>query len=132
MAQAGLVGALLVYTYGRRFGRPIPLRRERRTTNLEFISSMANITRLARATDLAMQNIFYEFRKRLCRYEGLPAAVRAEVLVSAVASRAKLDSRELGRLLERCAAIAQGHMASDAELLRLVSRIREIESELKL
>jgi hypothetical protein len=49
MAQAGLSAIIAVYSYGRRFGRPVPLRRERRTTNLEFVSGMANITRLARA-----------------------------------------------------------------------------------
>ena len=32
---------------------------------------MANITRLAQATDLAMKNIYSEFRKRLCRFAGL-------------------------------------------------------------
>ena len=57
------------------FARPLPLRRERRTTNLEFVSSMATITRLARATDLAMQNVYWDFRKRLCRYSGLPSNV---------------------------------------------------------
>ncbi|MGH9829170.1 MAG: DUF4350 domain-containing protein, partial [Blastocatellia bacterium] len=72
LAQAGLIVLVLVYTQGRRFGRPLPLRRERRTTNLEFVASMATITRIARATDLAMQNVYGEFRRRLCRYSGLP------------------------------------------------------------
>ena len=61
LAQVALIAALAVYTYGRRFARPVPLKRERRTTNLEFVSSLANITRLARASDLAMQNIIRRF-----------------------------------------------------------------------
>src|SRR4029077_20888496 len=116
MAQTALVVALVVYTNGRRFARPVPLKRERRTTNLEFVSSMANITRLARATDLAMKNIYGEFRKRLCRFGGVPAKVENEKLAAAVARRAKLDERELVTLLNRCEGVSQGDHVSEPEL----------------
>jgi hypothetical protein len=130
--QAGLIALLVVYTYGRRFARPLPLVRERRTTNLEFVSSMANITRLARATDLAMKSVYSEFHKRLCRYSGLPPKTETARLAAAVARRAKIDEVELRRLLTRCEEVAGGRAASDAELLQLVSRVREVESQLKL
>ena len=132
MAQAGLLAALVVYSYGRRFGRPIPLRIERRTTNLEFVSSMANITRLAEASDLAMENIYSEFRKRLCRFNGLPPKVENAKLAAKAARRTKLDERELNGLLSRCEEIARGEQVSEPELLKLVRRIREIEAELVL
>lgn len=128
MVQAALVAVLVVYSRGRRFGRPLPLKRERRTTNLEFVSSMANITRLARASDLAMENIYAEFRKRLCRFGGVPSRVSNEKLSVAVARRSKLDARELGTLLARCEEISKGEQVSESELLKLVTRIREIES----
>lgn len=130
MAQAGLIAAVVVYSYGRRFGRPIPLRRERRTTNLEFVSSMANITRLAHATDLAMENIYAEFRKRLCRFGGVPVKMENENLAAAVGRRAKIDGRELASLLARCEGVSRGEQVSESELLKLVTRIREIESHL--
>lgn len=130
MAQAALIAALAVFSYGRRFGRPIPLRRERRTTNLEFVSSMANITRLAEAGGLAMENIYSEFRKRLCRFSGVPATVENEKLAAAAARRARLDESELARLLSRCEEIAGGEDVSESELLKLVARIREIGSKL--
>jgi Domain of unknown function (DUF4350) len=132
MAQAGLIALLVVYSYGRRFARPIPLKQERRTTNLEFVSSMANITRLARASDLAVQNIYSEFRKRLCRFGGLPVNVDNTELAARTARRAKLEESEIARLLARCEEIARGEAVSDAELLKLVARIREIESRLGL
>ncbi len=132
LAQAALIAVLVIYTYGRRFARPLPLKRERRTTNLEFVSSMANITRLARASDLAMQSIYSEFRKRLCRYSGLPAKVDTPRLATVVAARAKIDERSLKSLLARCEAVERGKQISDAELLNLVGRIREIETQLKL
>lgn len=132
MAQAGLIAALVVYSYGRRFGRPLPLKRERRTTNLEFVSSMANITRLARATDLAMENVYSEFRKRLCRFSGVSANSDNQKLAAAATRRAQLDERELSGLLARCEHIAQGGHADESDLLKLVTRIREIESQLGL
>jgi len=132
MAQAALMAVLVVYSYGRRFGRPLPLKRERRTTNLEFVSSMANITRLAQATDLAIENIYSEFRKRLCRFSGVPPKIGNDKLAAATVRRAALDERELSGLLARCDLAARGEHISDAELLKLVIRIREIESQLGL
>ena len=132
LAQAALIVALVVYTYGRRFARPVPLKREQRTTNLEFVSSMANIARLASASDLAMQNIYGEFRKRLCRFSSLPSNAADSKLSAAVARRAKLNQNELADLLARCEAVARGEQATDAELLKLVTRIREIETQIGL
>jgi hypothetical protein len=128
--QAVLVGLLAVYTLGRRFARPVPLKRERRTTNLEFVSSLANVTRLARASDLAMQNIYTEFRKRLARVAGLPPGVESPRLAAAAARRANIPEREMRALMARCEAVAEGKPVSDPELLKLVVRIREIEAGL--
>lgn len=130
MWQGALIIALVIYTRGRRFARPLPLRRERRTTNLEFVSSMANITRLARASDVAMQNIYSEFRKRLCRYAAAPPATDDAGLASAVARRSKLDAGELKGLLARCEEVARGETVSDAELFEIVRRVREVEASL--
>lgn len=131
MGQAALIAVVVVYSFGRRFARPIPLRQERRTTNLEFVSSMANITRLAQASDLAIQNIYSEFRKQLCRFSGLPVKIDTGRLAAvAAANRAGIDSQELATLLSRCEEVAAGEKISDSELLKLVSRIREIEAQL--
>jgi len=127
-----LIGALLIYTRGRRFGRPLPLGRERRTTNLEFVSSMATITRLARASGLAMGSIYSEFRRRLCRYCNLPPGVETSTLAAAVSSRGRMNPSNLSALLLRCEEVVQGAPVTDSEMLDLVTRIRGIESELKL
>lgn len=130
--QAMVIVALLVYTYGRRFARPIPLRRESRTTNLEFVSSMANITRLAKASDIAMQNIYTDFRNKLCRYSGLPTRIDSPRLAATAARRMQGDERKLRDLLAKCEKVMQGEPTSDAELLKLVTRIREIEAEIRI
>ncbi|MBI3651706.1 MAG: DUF4350 domain-containing protein [Acidobacteria bacterium] len=129
--QVVLIAALVVYSYGRRFARPVPLKRESRTTNLEFVSSMANITRLAKASDLAMQNIYSDFRNKLCRYSGLPSRVDSPRLAATAAHRMQRDERELRDLLAKCENVMHGSDTSDAELLKLVTRIREIEAEIR-
>jgi hypothetical protein len=129
-AQAGLIAAVVVYSFGRRFARPIPLRRERRTTNLEFVSSMANITRLAQASDLAMQNIYPEFRRRLCRAGGLPANADTARLAEVAASRSGGETKAMAAFLNRCEQVTAGERVGDSELLKLVTRIRELEASL--
>ena len=52
--------------------------RTTRAQAMDTLSSMANIIRLARASDLAMKNIYWEFHKRLCRYAGVPPTFLAE------------------------------------------------------
>jgi hypothetical protein len=93
---------------------------------------MDNITRLAEASDLAMENIYSEFRKRLCRFSGVPAKIENARLAALAARRSRIDERGLSELLSRCEAIAQGEHASEPELLRLVRRVREIEAQLGL
>jgi hypothetical protein len=131
MAQGLLIVTLAIYARGRRFGRPLPVKREARTTNLEFVSSMANIARLARASDLAMQNIYSEFRRKLCRYVSLPTRVETPRLAAAVARRGRLEESHLRRLLMKCEMVSRGQQVSDSELLGLVTRVREVEAILK-
>lgn len=130
--QGYLIVALLVYSFGRRFARPLPLRRERRTTNLEFVSSMANIVRLAKASDLAMQNIYADFRNHLCRYCGLPARVDSPRLAAAAARRLNREERDLRDLLAKCEKATRGEPLSDAELLNVVTRIRDLQQQMRV
>jgi hypothetical protein len=132
LLQVILISVFLIYSRGRRFARALPLKTERRTTNLEFVSSMANIARIARASGLAMENIYAEFRRRLCHYTGLGRDVDSPRLAKEVASRSRISERSLRDLMARCERIIAGYRASDSEMLNLVTRIRDIESDLKL
>jgi hypothetical protein len=132
IAQLLLMRLLVIYTRGRRFARPLPLKVERRTTNLEFVSSMATIARLARASGLAMENIYSEFRRRLCHYAGVGRDVDSPRLAREVASRSRITERDLRDVMARSESIIRGGRASDSEMLSLVTRIRDIESDLKL
>ncbi|MFQ3590476.1 MAG: DUF4350 domain-containing protein, partial [Chloracidobacterium sp.] len=63
---------LVAYTLGRRFGRPLRLPVKPRTNALEFVAAMARIQRVAESRDLAIENLYRRFHRRLCRYTGLP------------------------------------------------------------
>jgi hypothetical protein len=130
--QLGLVCAAIAFTVGRRFGKPIPLASERRTSALEFVGSMASIQRLAGASDLAVENISASFRTRLCRYAGLSSAATSVELARAAAARGRVDESELLTVLRRCESALAGHPPSRDELVALVAKIRTIEQQLKI
>ena len=64
------------------------------------------------------------------RFQRLPVKVDNVRLADVAANRAGIDSQALGALLSRCEEVAAGEKISDSELLKLVSRIREIEATL--
>jgi hypothetical protein len=68
----------------------------------------------------------------LCRFSGVPPGTGNQKLASAAARRSKMDEQELSLLLWRCDKVARGEPASDSELLKLTTRIREIEIQLGL
>jgi len=69
--QAGLIVLLILWTRGRRFGRPLPLAQVDRRSSLEFVASMAELQQRARAFDLAIENIYTRTRRVLARYAGV-------------------------------------------------------------
>lgn len=132
LAQLLLVAVVVAYGVGRRFGRPVPLATERRTSALEFVSSMANIQRLARASDLAVENIYAPFRARLCRYANLPNTAPTELVATTAARRARVNKDPLQAMMRRCEEVLAGGGASPEELVTLVRTIRDYESRLAL
>lgn len=132
LLQVALLALVVALTVGRRFGRAIPVASERRTSALEFVSSMASIQMLARASDLAVENIYTSFRSRLCRYAGLPSDTTSAELARVAAARGAVEERELREVLRRCEEALSGAPPKPDELLALVSRLRAIEQKLKL
>jgi hypothetical protein len=132
IAQIGLVALVVAVSIGARFARAVPLRGERRTSALEFVSSMANIQRLARASDLAIENVYGSFRNRLCRYANVPSDTPTKQLASAAAARSDVDARRLHVVMRRCEEALKGAPPSPQDLVRLVADLREVEKQLKL
>lgn len=132
IGQLGLLTVVIAMTIGRRLGRPVPLATERRTGSLVFVSSMANIQRLAGASDLAIDNIAASFRSKICRFAGLPSNAPIKELARVAGERAGVDPAPISDLLHRCETSLVGDRPSKAELLALVVELRTLQAKLKL
>jgi len=132
LAQVGIIALVVAVGAGTRFARAVPLSRERRTSNLEFVTSMAHIQRLADAEDLAIENIYRPFRARLCRYAGLPLKASSEAVATDAARRARVASEPLLDVMKRCEAVLAGARPGPEEITRLVGEVRRLEERLSL
>ncbi len=132
VAQLGLLAIAVAMTAGARYGRAVPLGQHRRTSALEFVSSMANIQRLARASDVAVENVYSSFRARLCRYANVPSDTPPATLAAAAARRGGTDPARLRDAIDRCEDAMHGKSLTSHELVTLVSELRSIEALLKL
>src|SRR5207245_8598554 len=69
--QFALVTLAIVWSRGRRFGRPLPLPQVDRRSSLEFVASMAELQQRARAHDLALENSYVSDRRVFVPYRGM-------------------------------------------------------------
>jgi uncharacterized protein DUF4350 len=123
---------LIVYTYGRRFARPLPLPQVPRHSPLEFVGSMANLQQAAQARELALENIYPRFKVGLCRRLGLSSrASRDEIVAGARRRRLAISEIELRQTLSDAEMTLAGESIDDARLLALVSRMRRITSQIE-
>jgi hypothetical protein len=123
---------LIVYTYGRRFARPLPLPQVPRHSPLEFVGSMANLQQAAQARELALENIYPRFKAGLCRRLGLSSrASRDEIIAVARRRRLPISEIELRQTLSDAEMTLAGEPIDDARLLTLVSRMRRIISRME-
>jgi hypothetical protein len=121
---------LILYTYGRRFARPLPLPQVDRHSPLEFVGSMANLQQAARARELALENIYPRFKASLCRRLGLSSrASREQIMLAARRRRFQVSEIELLQTLSDAERTLAGELIDDARLLTLVSRMRRIISQ---
>ncbi len=119
------LGLLLLFQYwGKRFGRPVPLLREKEQVTGEYVSSLANIYRQGRARQITLQNLYQGFRRELTRYLGVPAQMPNKALVKVFAQRPGMDVRGLESLLERSEAAL---LRSDIQEMELFTLAREFE-----
>jgi Domain of unknown function (DUF4350) len=128
-----LLSLLIVYTYGKRFARPLPLPQADRHSPLEFVSSMANLQQVAKARDLAIENIFPRFKAQLCRRLGLSSRAQPEEIVAGVRRlRLPVSEIEVRQALSESELILRGEELDDAHLVKMVARMRHIVAQLKL
>ncbi|MGZ8847434.1 MAG: DUF4350 domain-containing protein [Pyrinomonadaceae bacterium] len=132
-AQLALIGLAIVWSRGRRFARPLPLPHVDRRSKLEFVASMAELQQRAKAHDLALENIYGRVRRVLVRHAGLSnASPRAEIARRVAMRSAGINRVQLETLMRNCEDTINGAPTNAKESLRMVQRLREIESMLGL
>lgn len=125
IGQGLLIGLIMAYTYSRRFARPLPLQMPDRHSPLEFVGSMASLQQVARARDLALENIYHRYRAQLARALGISARADAREVAGALTRRRlPLDAREVIETIEKCERALAGAAISDEQLVTLVRRMR--------
>lgn len=131
--QIALVTALVFFSQSRRFARSLPDAEPNRLSKLEYVAAMAELQRRTKAFDLAIENIYTDFRRRAARLVGADVFTtpRAE-LARLIAERAELNELELAALMKKCEDVMHGEPTNKKEVLRLAARLREIEEKLGL
>lgn len=131
--QCGLVVALIFFTQSRRFARPIPEREPSRLSKLEYVSAMAELQQRTRAYDLAIENIYSDFRRRVCALVGLDntTATRGEI-AHRIAERIRGDSHDLENLMFRCEDVIHGEPIGKKDTVAIIEQLRDIEDKLGL
>jgi len=131
-AQLMLLVVLILWTRGRRFGRPLPLVQVDRRSSLEFVASMAELQERSRAFDLAIENIYSRTRRVLARHAGVEYNSPRSMIASRVASKSSLDAHKLETLMRQCEETINGTPIHWRQAIDLVRRLREVERTLGL
>lgn len=131
--QLAAIAGFVLYSQSRRFARAVPEPEPDRRTKLEYVAAMAELQRRTKAYDLALENIYADFRRRVCRMFGVDATLTSrKLLASMIAERIKGDAEEIETLMFTCEDIIHGEPVKGKQALQAAAGIRELETKLGL
>ena len=131
--QLAAIAGFVLYSQSRRFARPVPEPEPDRRTKLEYVAAMAELQQRTRAFDLAIENIYSDFRRRVCRLFGVDnRATTRKQLAELIAERIKGDPNEIEGVMFACDDIIYGERVKGKSALAAAARLREIEEKLGL
>jgi hypothetical protein len=132
--QITLLIVLIFFSQSRRFARAVPKPEPDRLSKLEYVSAMAEMQRSTKGYDLAIENIYSDFRRRVSRLVGVDAlATRKQDLALLIVERLPDENAaELEQLMEKCEDVMHSGATGKKEVLRLTTRLRELEEKLGL
>lgn len=131
--QCGLLVALVFFSQSRRFARAVPEPEPDRLSKLEYVSAMAQLQQRTQAYDLAIENIYSDFRRRASALVGLDntTASRRDI-AERIAERGGYNRAEIEELMFACEDVIHGEPIGRNETVSLIERIREIEAKIGL
>jgi hypothetical protein len=131
--QCGLVIALIFFSQSRRFARAIPEPEPNRLSKLEYVSAMAELQQRTRAYDLAIENIYTDFRRRVTALVGLDnTTAKRKEIAQRIAERIRVDAGEIEDLMFRCEDVIHGEPIGKKDTIAIVERLRDLEERLGL
>ena len=131
--QAALLIGLVFFSQSRRFARPVPEHEPDRLSKLEYVSAMAELQQRTKAYDLAIENIYNEFRRRVTRLLGLDNfAAKSNDIARLIAERSGLNVSATAATLHECEEIIRGAATHKRQVVRLAGDLRDIEQKLGL
>jgi hypothetical protein len=131
--QTVLLVGLVFFSQSRRFARAVPEPEPDRLSKLEYVSAMAELQQRVRAYDLAIENIYTDFRRRACRLLGADNFLtKYEALARLISERTGLEYRGVADTLFKCEDIIRGEPTSKREVVDLTTAIRQLEQKLGL
>lgn len=132
VGQLALITLAVLWTSGRRFGRPLPLPSVDRRSSLEYVASMAELQERARAYDLAVENVYARLRRVLMRYAGVEYNTSRSEIAARVAERSGIDRQRIETLMRDCEQAINGAPIDARRAVDLVARLRRLERRLGL
>ncbi len=132
--QIALLVGLVFFSQSRRFARAVPEPEPNRLSKLEYVSAMAELQQRTKGYDLAIENIYTDFRRRVSRLVGVDALKtrRQDLALLIVERLPDENAEELEQLMQKCEDVMHGDKTNKKEVLRLTTRLRELEAKLGL
>ena len=129
--QAVILIGFVFFSQSRRFARAVPEQEPDRLSKLEYVAAMAELQQRTRAFDLAIENIYTEFRRRVTRLLGLDNFTsKSGEMAQAIADRTGLDRNKVEDTLFKCEDIVRGEPTNKREVVELTTALRELETKL--
>lgn len=129
--QGSILIGFIFFSQSRRFARPVPEREPDRLSKLEYVLAMAELQQRTKAFDLAVENIYTDFRRRVARFLGVDnyTSTRNDI-ANLIAERTRFERRDIDETMFKCEDIVRGEPTNKTEVLRLSRALRELEEKL--
>lgn len=133
IGQIILLIGLIFFSQSRRFARPLPADEPNRLSKLEYVAAMAELQQRTKGYDLAIENIYTDFRRRVSRLLGVDnQSTSRKDLAHLVSERLNSDELEIYNLMRKCEEIMYGEPTNKKTVLKLAGELRGIEEALGL
>lgn len=133
LGQIVLLIGLIFFSRSRRFARPLPADEPNRLSKLEYVGAMAELQQRTKGYDLAIENIYTDFRRRVSRLLGVDnQSTSRKDLAHLLSERLNRNEMEIYNLMRKCEEIMYGEPTNKKTVLKLAGDLRGIEETLGL